>query len=441
MDGPNQQISAGIALREGVIRLQRAFVPGENLLANTPAGVGSRSEKAHARRRSEVREREDVADLRLALLTNSLSPHSLPVCEHISRCVREFRAFLSSDSDRYHNLPRPEATFRITVQRSFNRLRLPRKAYGYWQRSELHIPYDTYAQLRSYNPDVILSVQLGVRTALAALYRLHRPHVKLILWATLSQHTEERRNWMRRCLRLWVIRHVDGAFVNGTQGESYLRLLGYKGQVATIPYAIDEASFRSESYQPQKGIFRLIYAGRLVPQKGIGDFCSVLRRWCADHPDVVVQLQLAGQGPEKRAIDALPTGPNLAISTLGALSQEELALQYHQADLFVFPTLGDEWGVVVNEAMTAGLPVLGSIYSQAVTELIEDGVSGWLFDARDRDSMYGAFDRAFGTNVDQLQAMSLHVKETIANLRPAAVADRAVDAMQRMCSGREGSVG
>ena len=60
----------------------------------------------------------------------------------------------------------------------------------------------------------------------------------------------------------------------------------------------------------------------------------------------------------------------------------------------LFPTLSDTWGLVVNEAMAMGLPVLGSVKSQAVTELIEDGVSGWWFDPTSPQDLERAVDRA-----------------------------------------------
>ena len=373
--------------------------------------------------------------LRTALLTNSLSPHSLPVCERISRSVCEFRAFVSSDADRYHNFPRAKASFPVTVQSSFNRLGLPRRAYGAWQDSELHVPYDTYLQLKNYKPDLILSVQLGMRTALAVLYRLRRPKVKLILWATLSKHTEERRHWLRRILRRWIVRHVDAVFVNGAQGEEYLRLLGYKGQTYTIPYAIDDKLFRSATYAPTAGRFHLVYAGQLVPQKGIRRFCSVLNQWCADHPTVSVQIDIAGEGPEEKALRGLVSAPNLELSVLHALPQERLAEHYRKADMLAFPTLGDEWGVVVNEAMIAGLPVLGSIYSQAVVELVEQDRSGWLFDPRDSESIYAGLDCALNASVEKLQGMSQRARARIAELSPGIVAERAVRAMEEV-SGR-----
>ena len=367
--------------------------------------------------------------LRVALLTNSLSPHSLPVCEEISRGVEKFQAFLSADADHYHRFPKAQASFSVTVQRSFNRLKFLRRAHGYWQKGDLHVPYDTYHQLRSYHPDLILSVQLGLRTALAAIYRRRHRGAKLILWATLSQHTEARRNWLRRALRRWILGQIDGAFVNGKGGEEYLRRLGYKGEVYTIPYAIDDALFRSDRYGPREGVRRLIYAGHLVPQKGLRTFCTVLNEWCAAHPEISVHFAIAGDGPEERAIRSTPTQRNLSLALYRTMSQEQLATHYRQADLFVFPTLGDEWGVVINEAMIAGLPVLGSIYSQAVVELVDEGVHGWLFDARDAKSIYASLDRAFACNVDQLFDMSIKAQERIAQLSPAAVARRALQAM------------
>ncbi|MGI4828684.1 MAG: glycosyltransferase family 4 protein, partial [Janthinobacterium lividum] len=348
--------------------------------------------------------------------------------------MKEFRAFVSADTDKYHNFPRAQASFNVTVQRSFNRFRFFRKAHGHWQRGDLHVPYDTYHKLRDYSPDLILSVQLGLRTALATVYRRRHRKAKLILWATLSRHTEEDRNWIRNALRRWIVRRIDGAFVNGKGGEEYLRLLGYTGRVHTIPYAIDDAPFRSDVYDPREGVLRLIYAGHLVPQKGVRRFCTVLNEWCAAHPEIAVHLAIAGEGPEERAIRTMPAESNLSIALYRPMPQEQLATHYRQADLFVFPTLGDEWGVVVNEAMIAGLPVLGSIYSQAVLELVEEGVNGWQFDARDAKSMYAGLDRAFACGVDRLYEMSSNAQERIAQISPAAVASNAVRAMKTIAA-------
>ena len=370
--------------------------------------------------------------LRVALLSNSLSPHNLPVCEYISRAVGEFRAFLSADSDAYHNFPKPQASFPIIVQRSVNWFRIPRKAYGHWQKGELHVPYDTYLQLRAYRPNAIVSVQLGLRTALAVLYRRRHPQTRLILSATLSLHTEAKRNFLRRALRYWIVRHVDGAFVNGQQGEEYLRLLGYMGTVHKTPYAIEQADFRARSYRPRESTFRLVYTGQLVPQKGVRAFCTVLNQWATAHPDTSVHLDIVGDGAEGRSIRLMKTSPNLRIAVSPTTDQGRLAAHYHRADIMVFPTLGDEWGVVINEAMIAGLPVLGSVYSQAVAELVEEGKSGWIFDPQKGSSTYAALDRAFSSSLDHLEAMSRNARQSIARVTPAIVGARVLGAIQAL---------
>ena len=102
---------------------------------------------------------------------------------------------------------------------------------------------------------------------------------------------------------------------------------------------------------------------------------------------------------------------------------------YAEADILVFPTLCDEWGLVANEAMAAGLPVLGSLFSQAVEELVEDGRHGWTYrpdrDAECRD----AIDRALSTSNDELAAMGRTCRERIADFSFDRVADRMVAAI------------
>ncbi len=70
---------------------------------------------------------------------------------------------------------------------------------------------------------------------------------------------------------------------------------------------------------------------------------------------------------------------NVKLEFLGVFQYDDLPEIYGSAEVFVLPTLADTWAVVVNEALLAGLPVLGSIYAQAVEELIQEGGTGWNF--------------------------------------------------------------
>ena len=98
----------------------------------------------------------------------------------------------------------------------------------------------------------------------------------------------------------------------------------------------------------------------------------------------------------------------------------------------VFPTLADTWGLVVNEAMAMGLPVLGSIKSQAVMELIEDGVSGWWFDPMSPRDMDRAVDRALQASRETLSRMAERARDRARQVTPEHVAGQFENAIRRV---------
>jgi glycosyltransferase involved in cell wall biosynthesis len=153
-----------------------------------------------------------------------------------------------------------------------------------------------------------------------------------------------------------------------------------------------------------------------------------LSKWAGANPGRVIQFVLAGDGPLRNQLERGSVPPNLKLGFLGNVAYRDLPNLYAEAGIFVFPTLADTWGVVVNEALASGLPVLGSVRSQAVEELVEDGRNGWLFQPDKTEQMYNAIDRSLSTSVTTLNTMRRHARATALQLRPDYVADR-VDAI------------
>jgi glycosyltransferase involved in cell wall biosynthesis len=119
-----------------------------------------------------------------------------------------------------------------------------------------------------------------------------------------------------------------------------------------------------------------LYAGRLVREKGIFD---LLHAYGALQPELreSVGLVFVGDGPERSALleHAAATNPG-SIQIVGFAQREELAAYYALADIFVFPTHTDPWGLVVNEAMACGLPVIASQATGCVVDLVAHGRNG-----------------------------------------------------------------
>ena len=112
------------------------------------------------------------------------------------------------------------------------------------------------------------------------------------------------------------------------------------------------------------------------------------------------------------------TPENLKLRLLGEHPFAALVECYAQAGILVFPTLSDEWGLVMNEALAAGLPVLGSVYSQAVDELCVEGETGWRFRPDQPDEMEAAIDRALNTPHETLEQMRRIGRQRVEKLTP-----------------------
>src|SRR5206468_6354612 len=125
-----------------------------------------------------------------------------------------------------------------------------------------------------------------------------------------------------------------------------------------------------------------------------------------------------------------PRPPNLVLRFVGNVRYRDLPTWYEQGGILVFPTLADEWGVVVNEALAAGLPVLGSLYSQAVEELVRDGQNGWMFRPDRAEEIWRALDRALSLPEPELHAMRVQARRSVDHLTPALVADRILNAVR-----------
>jgi glycosyltransferase involved in cell wall biosynthesis len=150
------------------------------------------------------------------------------------------------------------------------------------------------------------------------------------------------------------------------------------------------------------------------------------------HPEQQCDFWIAGDGPLRQELESMQISPQLQIRFLGSVQYEKLPELYGQGDIYVFPTLADEWGVVVNEALAAGLPVLGSVYSQAVEELVTDGVTGWTFRPDHPEEVYEALNRAMTTSEEHLNEMRWASRERIHPLTPEYGARCFLDAIENV---------
>jgi glycosyltransferase involved in cell wall biosynthesis len=357
---------------------------------------------------------------RVFIFTGCMAPYYLPVFEHLRVLLPDLHIFVSTPMEPNRDWKPEWGDLPVTVQKCWSYGTYWRHEQGFTERNWRHIPYDTLPLLIRERPDVVVSLQLGFRTMQAAMYRKVFRDNRLIVWTGLSEHTEKGLSSLRILQRKALLGLADAVLVNGRSGEKYLRSLGVSPRrIFPLPYCAKIASHLSLPLKRDARVARrLIYVGQLITRKGLAPFLTTLSDWLGSHPNASCEFWIAGDGPARRELERFSGPSQLRLKLLGSVPYEKLPELYGQGGIFVFPTLADEWGVVVNEALAAGLPVLGSRYSQAVEELIRDGVEGWTFYPDQPEQMSGALDRAMTTTDEKLDEMRRAGRERIRPLAP-----------------------
>lgn len=125
--------------------------------------------------------------------------------------------------------------------------------------------------------------------------------------------------------------------------------------------------------------FLLLYVGRIAREKNLGLLLKSFKEIRGRHPNT--RLMVAGSGPYESACrmlaKTLRIDENITFS--GMLSQGDVRKAYSAADLFVFPSLTETQGLVLSEALTAGLPCV-AVRAAGTPDILDDGVDGFLAD-------------------------------------------------------------
>jgi glycosyltransferase involved in cell wall biosynthesis len=372
------------------------------------------------------------ANPKVFLLTNIIPPYYISVFRHLRDGLETFRIFVSTPMEPNRDWKPAWGDLPVTVQKCWSYETNWGHEQGFTDRVWRHIPYDTLPLLIRERPDLVISIQLGFRTLQAVAYRKLFPKSRLIIWTGLSEHTEKGLPGWRIMQRKALLRVADAVLVNGTSGKHYLQSLGVpRENIYPEPYCAEiSPHLRLPLERGPSVARRLLYVGQLVTRKGLEPFLAVLCDWMRKHPGEQCEFWIAGDGPLRGELEKFLALPELRLRFLGSVPYEKLPELYAQGSIYVFPTLADEWGVVVNEALAAGLPVLGSIYSQAVEELVQEGVTGWTFRPDHPEEMYSALDRAMTVAEKRLDEMRHAGRERIRSLTPEYGARCFLDAIE-----------
>lgn len=287
--------------------------------------------------------------------------------------------------------------------------------------------------VRKTRPDIIMSDGFFQWTYAALVNRAiwKTPH---LMCYERTLHTERNVTKIRLLARKLASRYIDGVCCNGIQTKEYLLHFGFPeeklflGNMAADSEGLKQAVSRlgtddtdqlKRKYTLQGKIF--LYVGQLIPRKGIMELLNVWQDFeKMNHP---LTLILLGGGEQLTEVETVIKKNQLkSVRIPGKVDYSEVAGFYAAADIFLMPTLEDNWSLVVPEAMSCGLPILCSKYNGCWPELVKQE-NGWVFDPLDNENFIKTLQMAWDEK-DNWAEMGTRSQRIIEDYAPHEIAKR-----------------
>jgi glycosyltransferase involved in cell wall biosynthesis len=222
--------------------------------------------------------------------------------------------------------------------------------------------------------------------------------------SNLGDHARSRLTLIAKKMLFALLRSsADCVLPIGKRNQEYWRhYLGENFPAFLAPYAVDNDFFRRKAIEaaPHREIFRreldldpgrpvILFASKLQTRKRCIDLVEAFVRLApAPGMDPPGYLLIVGDGEERASLEARVRGSGLSsIRFLSFRNQTELPRFYDLCDIFVLPSYNETWGLIVNEVMNAGRPVIVTDQVGCQADLVHDGLNGFVYPAFDVDSL------------------------------------------------------
>ncbi|PWU09036.1 MAG: hypothetical protein C5B50_28215 [Verrucomicrobia bacterium] len=314
--------------------------------------------------------------------------------------------------------------------------------------------------LDQVQPDVVVVAGWHDRCSLAALRWALKGSVPVVLMSETTAWDEKRR-WWKEAIKRSIVSLCGAALVGGRAHRDYLAQLGMSPERIFLGYdAVDNAFFNqkadamrddvagNDDLRKKHGLPKKYFlaSARFVEKKNLLRLLEAYSEYlklCEGQFEVQsskfnVQGSSSSLAPSTSpwSLVLLGDGPlrdkiQLRVSTLGLRGQvhlpgfkqyPDLPMYYALASAFVHASTVEQWGLVVNEAMASGLPVLLSDHCGCTADLLEEGRNGFRFDPYDSGMLAGRMSELSRMGEDQLNFCGAASKEIISRWGPEAFA-------------------
>lgn len=277
-----------------------------------------------------------------------------------------------------------------------------------------------YKAVKTVKPDLIIVEGFGGWAPAGLLYAfVHRKPALIFYERTV--YTERNSPWWRTLYRKIIGRLASGFIINGSLTHQYLNRLGFGRYLMVEGCMVADSSGLSaavvgmkegekqdlrESLHIEGNGLVFLFVGQLVERKGIKQLLAAWTVHAKAYPGDV--LLVIGEGILRKELTK-KYGQLTSVRILGAVNYALIYRYYAIADVFVMPTLEDNWSLVVPEAMACGLPVATTPYNGCYVELVKEGENGYIFDTYEQEDIVNVLAKFHWSNLTAMGGKSLEI--------------------------------
>jgi glycosyltransferase involved in cell wall biosynthesis len=303
-----------------------------------------------------------------------------------------------------------------------------------------------WQHLESIDPDVVVGCGYSDLPMLGAAMWSRLKRRPYVLMFETNSWDRPRPLWQELPKQAALRIMVSGVFCGGTSHRQYLRQLGVADARIWEKYDVvdnDHFAHGAQTARATDGLRQrlglpqsyFLYVGRFSPEKNLVRLLSAYRTY-RQQAGASTRLVMVGDGPELHQLQDVAHRLNLTdVVWTGPKGISDLPAYYALARALVLPSLVEPWGLVVNEAMACGLPVIVSDRAGCAADLVHD-TNGWIFDPVDTRALVQCFCAVSTLEDAKHAAMGEASRGAIASFTPEvwatnlaacvrAVADRA----------------
>lgn len=345
-----------------------------------------------------------------------------------------FRALFAAGADFVVFSSQNDASFSefmVDSSHDYSVERLCRNRADYLRRcADGRIWHDVHRRLTQISPDVLAVAGWASPESFAAIAWARQAQRRIVMMSDSKQTDAKRKRWRER-VKGRTVGLCDAALVAGPPHRAYISGLGIPLDRVHMGYdVVDNSHFDSgaeraqESPQAAKRALGLpkrylLASARFIPKKNLPRLIVAYGQAIAGlaaAPDLVI----LGDGPTRPEVEAaiVSAGVIGKVYLPGFRGYDLLPAIYALSDGFVHISTSEQWGLVINEACAAGVPVIASSACGATSSLVRHGSSGWVVDAHDTAVIAQAIRDLATVNDARRREMGLAGRRLVADWGP-----------------------